>query len=103
MAAASVELDAVRNTGTYVVPGLGLRIVDVTVPDPVVAREALRWTAGKRGEPVTEGEACGCDLTRLVHESIAIGARVLAATSDAVGVASLATTVTTLADRAESA
>lgn len=89
--------------GAHLVPGLGVHIAGVDILDPAVAAEALRWTTGARGEPVDDTDAEGYDLTPFVCETVALGARVLAATADAAGVASLRTTVTALAERAESA
>lgn len=89
--------------GARLVIGRGLHIVNVNIFDPVVTAEALRWTTGVRGDPVDETEAELHDLTPFVCETAALGARVLAATSDTVGVAALSTTVTALAERAESA
>lgn len=91
-----------RPPGADIIPGLGVHIEAMDILDPAVAAEALRWTEGRRGDPVTEAEAEGHDLTAFVIETVGLGTRVLAATSDAVGLTSLSTTVSALADRAES-
>lgn len=102
-AATESRLQPTTSEGAQIIPGLGLHIADVDILDPAVGAEALHWTTGVRGDPVSQADAEGCDLTHFVREAVALGSRVLAVTSDAVGLSSLNTTVTALAERAETA
>ncbi|MDX6254083.1 MAG: hypothetical protein QOJ11_417 [Frankiales bacterium] len=67
-----------RRTGAWLDGGPPAIIInDLTVQDPSVLAESLRWTTGRRAEPVAPWEAAGADLSAFVTRTIALGAYVL--------------------------
>ncbi|WP_285600512.1 Fis family transcriptional regulator [Kineosporia sp. NBRC 101731] len=52
-------------------------IRELTVTDPAVVTEALRWSTGRRGEAITASEMTGADLSRFVNQALLIGAHAI--------------------------
>ena len=64
--------------------GAAIVIENLTVRDKDVAREAQRWTTGKRGRIVDDPETlANADLSEFVSEALKIGAHALSATGQA--------------------
>ncbi len=53
-------------------------VVGLTVRDPALVTEALRWSSGRRDEAVTSQEMAGADLTAFVTQALVIGAHAIA-------------------------
>ena len=77
-----------------------LHIVDLRVEQPAVTMEALRWSTGRRGEPVAADELRDADLSAFAQQSLVIGATAISAAGGAVEAANLAALVDQLGDRA---
>jgi len=68
---------------TYDAAGATVEIHDLTIIDPAVTTEALRWTTGARGPARSASELDGADLTAYVTQAIAIGAHAITAAGGA--------------------
>ena len=90
------------NGGAFLTPGGVLQIREIDLDDPSIAAEACRWSAGMRGEPRPIEECAGTNVEAFVTAAISIGSQMLGHASDA-NVAGLASQVTKIAHRAESA
>jgi hypothetical protein len=77
-----------------------LHIVDLRVEQPAVTIEALRWSTGRRGEPVAADGLRDADLSAFAQQSLVIGATAISAAGGAVEAANLAALVDQLGDRA---
>jgi len=68
---------------TYDAAGATVEIHDLTIIDPAVTTEALRWATGARGPARSASELDGADLTAYVTQAIAIGAHAITAAGGA--------------------
>lgn len=73
-----------NTTVRYDVANPALIIDHLVVADTDVVREAQRWTAGERGEVVTDAEVLAkADLTEFARRSLSIGAQALSVVAQA--------------------
>jgi hypothetical protein len=89
-------------TGAFLTPTGVLQIRQIDLDDPAIAAEACRWTSAVRGEPRTLDESAGANVEAFVKAAMSIGTEMLGHASDA-NIAGLASQVSTIAERAESA
>lgn len=61
----------------YDAPTPAVIINNLSVADPAVVTEALRWSGGRRGEAVSAAQMRDADLTAFVTQSLAIGAHAI--------------------------
>lgn len=91
-----------HSAGAYLTATGTLRICSIDLDDPSIVGEACRWTRGTRGETVPLDESAGLALDAYVRAAMSIGTQMLGHASDA-SVTGLASQVTQIAERAESA
>jgi hypothetical protein len=99
--AGSTSADGTSGAASLAADGT-IRVEGLTVRSGPVTSEACRWTTGSRGEPVPLDTAAGADVTAFVTAALSIGAHMLGYATDA-SVTGLATQVTHIAERAETA
>ncbi|TQM63815.1 Fis family transcriptional regulator [Humibacillus xanthopallidus] len=78
-----------------------LVITQLTVVDPAVATEALRWSTGRRGVAVPAMEMAGVDLGGFVTQALAVGAQAIASAGGAQDTFELERLVADVAARTE--
>lgn len=99
-----IDMETRSNTSPHVtLTGGALVLEKVSIDTPVVMAEALHWTEGRRGVPVSQEQGEGADLSCFAVSALTLGAQMLSYGAEAGGVATLSGTVTQLAARAEAA
>ena len=64
--------------GAFFDPTTPAVVIDgLTVTDPAVVTEALRWSTGRRDEAVPSHEMAGADVTAFVNQAVVIGAHAI--------------------------
>lgn len=75
--------DPTTHTATYDPATSTIKVSELSVNQPAVTQEALRWSTGTRGQAVPGDELRDCDLTPFVIQALTVGATAISAAGGA--------------------